>query len=207
MLITCVGLVTPTHILPPTIQRPLQFTILTDRWRQIALASLSALSHVTCRIYMLRSTHTVFWRQLYRNIFAILSWQRCVAAALALWLFYCHIYLQSSRTHPYTPLHSTSCGRKQSFLFAFFVEPGLRMRFQQPERYVRKLAFFFCFSFPIFGPLWHFTLRVETHCLELTYWREIESRCDKSGICDFCARPSAVWVLLAKNCKNQSKLN
>jgi len=73
MLITCVGLVTPTHILPPTIQRPLQFTILTDRWRQIALASLSALSHVTCRIYMLRSTHTVFWRQLYRNIFAILS--------------------------------------------------------------------------------------------------------------------------------------
>jgi len=61
-----------------------------------------------------------------------------------------------STIKPHTPVHSTALHilwTKTKLSLGFFVEPGLRMRFQQPERYVRKLAFFFCFSFPIFGPL------------------------------------------------------
>lgn len=96
MLITCVALVAP----PLTLHHPWPTRVYYPHRQMAPNCACIAVSPFARHICIERT----FWCQLYRNIFAILSWQRCVAVALALWLFYCHIYLQSSRTQPFTPL-------------------------------------------------------------------------------------------------------
>lgn len=153
MLITCVALVAP----PLTLHHPWPTRVYYPHRQMAPNCACIAVSPFARHICIERT----FWCQLYRNIFAILSWQRCVAVALALWLFYCHIYLQSSRTQPFTPLALHSADENKALLLpAFstffcslrFVEHRLRMRFPTARAICQEIGFTFFFSFPIFGP-------------------------------------------------------
>jgi len=103
-----------------------------------------------------------FWCQLYRNIFAILSWQRCVAVALALWLFYCHIYLQSSRTQPFTPLALHSADENKAlrlpafstfFLFIALCRTQAKNAFSNSPSDMSGNWLYFFLAFPFLAPL------------------------------------------------------